>query len=100
METLSSKVPPDVKDEIEEFAEERGLSRSQAIRRLVKTGLEEHETGTDVSLRVVIAWLGSLMAAAMLAVPVGQAGYYLGWLGVVLFFGAMFGPLVYRQYIA
>ena len=61
---ISTDVPDDLKDRIEAEQEE-GESRSAAVRRLIRSGLKsESETGHTVPLPIVIAWFGSLIAAA------------------------------------
>ena len=43
MESVSARLPDDVARELDEFAERRGISQSEAIRRLIVTGLEQDE---------------------------------------------------------
>lgn len=40
---LSARVPEDKAEKVEQFAEERGISKSDAMRRLIDAGLEEAE---------------------------------------------------------
>lgn len=44
MDTLSLRIPEDVSDRVEAFAEEKGISQSEAGRRLIVSGLTEDET--------------------------------------------------------
>jgi len=40
MESVSARLPEDVAERVERYAEERGISQSEAVRRLIVTGLE------------------------------------------------------------
>jgi len=94
--TLSAKVEQPLADQVDQYAEEHGLKRSPAIRDLLKDGLEgtekeEPETRFSVPLPVVIAWWGSIVAAAGLlestptmgmggiAIFIVALGYYKLW---------------------
>ena len=43
METLSARVPDDVAEQVEQYAAERGISTSEAVRRLLVDGLEQDD---------------------------------------------------------
>ena len=43
MESVSARLPEDLAAELEAYREERGISESEAIRRLLADGLEEHD---------------------------------------------------------
>lgn len=45
MDTLSVRLPDDVSERVDAYAEERGISKSEAARRLIMSGLSEDETG-------------------------------------------------------
>jgi len=61
---ISADVPDDLAERVE-AEQEQGESRSAAVRRLVRAGLEQKEkTGHAVPLPIVIAWWGSIVAAA------------------------------------
>lgn len=48
METVSARVPDDLADRIEEYAEERGISTSEAVRRLLSDGLDDDDLRRQV----------------------------------------------------
>lgn len=43
METVSTNVQPDVHEQIEEYRKQRGISKSEGMRRLIQKGLEAEE---------------------------------------------------------
>lgn len=43
METISTNVQPDIHDKILEYQEQRNISKSEAMRRLIQQGLEAEE---------------------------------------------------------
>lgn len=49
METVSARVPEDVAEQIEGYADERDISKSEAVRRLIEAGLSEDETQERLS---------------------------------------------------
>lgn len=88
METVSSKVPPDLKERIETYQEEHGLNRSQAVRRLIEEGIDSHENPHTITLPTMLVWVGSvLLATAYITVesgPVGPLGAAMALGGFVL----------------
>lgn len=42
MEPLNVRVPPELKEEIEDWADENGYSRSEGARRLLKRAIRDH----------------------------------------------------------
>ena len=46
-ELIQAREDGDVIDEIEEFADEKEITRSEAVRRLIRTGLEAETQPTD-----------------------------------------------------
>lgn len=78
METLSTKVPPSMKDRIEDYAETIGETRSTAIRELLGAGLDAETGATDTAppwyIAQLLGWV--LFAAAFVDVPqfLGIAG--------------------------
>lgn len=60
METVSTKVPTPVKEQLDEMAEEIGESRSIVIRNLLREGLDEQEAdeGTAGSFPFFLAFIG------------------------------------------
>lgn len=82
---ISADVPNDLADRVEEEQED-GESRSAAVRRLVRAGLEQKEnTGVSIPLTVYITWLGSIIAAAGLLESTPTMGYY----GLAIFTGGI-----------
>ncbi len=84
METLSTKVPADLSERIEEYREEHDLNRSQAIRRLLEDGLEydEQPQGIVVTKPAAVALIGwFLISVDWITVAPGQP---VGWIGVAL----------------
>lgn len=43
MESVSARVPDDIAEQVERYAEERGISTSEAVRRLLVDGLQEEK---------------------------------------------------------
>lgn len=56
--TVSAKVDPDTVDEIDQFCEEHNIRKSEGIRRLIRTGLEDSPNA--FSLPVFLLWVGSV----------------------------------------
>lgn len=84
METVAAKLPPDLVEQVEEYREEHGLNKSQAIRRLVEDGLEQEDQSREIILTkpaavALIGWF--LVAVDWVTVTPGQP---VGWLGVAL----------------
>jgi len=51
METVASKLPKDLAEQVEEYREQHELNKSQAIRRLVEDGLEADRLRDDLEER-------------------------------------------------
>ena len=85
METLSAKVPPDVKERIDAYAEARGLNQSQAIRRLVTDGLDadDRPNGMVVTKPAAVTLVGWYMIALAINVEPVEAVAGLGALLIV-----------------
>lgn len=108
---LSARVPEDKAEKVEQFAEERGISKSDALRRLVNAGLEEIERDNDsgedtlprlgdalaligalswvASIFAVVPWLflpgaASIIAAGLVFLVTGYGGGVLVGLGATL----------------
>ncbi len=43
METVSARVPTDLAERVEQFASEKGVSQSEAVRRLLTDGLDDDD---------------------------------------------------------
>lgn len=61
MKTLSTKVPDDLKEQIEEVADENENTRSDQARQLLRAGLDEYRAGDAIPTGFVWAGLGSLL---------------------------------------
>lgn len=79
MKTIGSKVPEALSERIEEYEDEHDLNTSQAVRQLVRAGLEAENTAHTVSLPVLLLWAGSLFLTAAYA----DAGGLIGPAGAV-----------------
>ena len=90
METVSSKVPSTDKEEIEEYAEEIGESRSVAIRELLRAGLDSRDQ--SLPLNLYVAWVGSLFLATNLTPASDSIALYITVLGLVAFLGGISWP--------
>lgn len=51
METVSVRLPEDVAERVDQYAEERGISTSEAVRRLITSGLADERR--DEQLREI-----------------------------------------------
>jgi len=58
MKPVSSKLPDEVADRLDEYAEEHDLTRSKGIRDLIGTGLESYETYDTITLPTVLGLSG------------------------------------------
>ena len=58
MKTVSAKVPEQLADRVDDYAEDHDLNRSQAVRSLVEEGLEAETTPDTISLPTVLAAVG------------------------------------------
>ncbi|WP_156037911.1 hypothetical protein [Haloferax prahovense] len=84
--TISAKVSEDLAQRIED-AREDGETRSHAIGRLLRTGLEADPSTTSISLPIVLLWSGTLFLASAYADAsglIGPAGAVLTLGGVLL----------------
>jgi hypothetical protein len=90
METVSSKVPSSDKEQIEEYAEEIGESRSVAIRELIRAGLDAKRP--SLPLHLYIAWMGSLCLATFLTPSTGSIAAFIAVLGLLGFIGGLSWP--------
>lgn len=95
METVSSKVPANERDEIDEYADRIGETRSVAVRQLIRAGLA-HERRT-IPFNVFVAWLGSLLAATGFTPASDTIGTYLFAIGGLLFLGGLAWPFLDRR---
>jgi len=73
MDTLSTKVQPATMEDIEEYAEEIGETRSAATRELIHRGLRaEREDSDDTENRINNAGTGLLIMGVFLLVGTGE----------------------------
>lgn len=64
-EVISFRADPKTKKEIEEYQEKEQLRQSEAIRTLIREGLDESPDNT-ISYQVLLLWIGSLFLATQL----------------------------------
>jgi len=92
METLSTKVPPSMKDRIEDHAERIGETRSTAIRELLQTALDDEEA--SYKLHHLVAIIGSLMLGSVVTPTSPSLALYVGVLGLLLFTAGIAWPAI------
>ena len=108
METVASKVPPELAQRIEAYQEEHGLNKSQAVRQLVEDGfradrleddLEERRQYAERSISFTKPAVVSLIGWFLITVDwiTLTGGYPLGWVGLSLIiatfaYSAVTGP--------
>ena len=96
MKSHATKLPEPLGKRLEEYTDEQGVSKSEAMRELIRAGLHRHENPHSFSLAVFLAWLGSLGIAAS-SIEVGStvttASYVLFGIGVLLHSSAAVGWL-------
>ena len=86
---VGMKVPPRLKDRIDEYKESEGFTnRSDALRALVEDGLDRYENpDPSIPVPLAVAWFGSLfIAVAMTPTPGTNTGVLVGT-GLVLMIG-------------
>lgn len=71
--TISAKVSEDLAQRIEDERED-GETRSHAIGRLIRTGLEANPTDTSLTLPIVLLWTGTLFLTAAYTDATGIIG--------------------------
>lgn len=79
--TISTKVPEELAERIED-AREEGENRSACVRRLVRAGLRD-DTGERTPLPTALMWIGSIFVTANYVSATG----FTGPLGVALLVG-------------
>ena len=97
METLSVKIPSEMREQIESYATEIGETRSVATRKLIREGLKSRESPNSVPTHVMLAWVGSVVAAAALINPAGRTGQLAGLLGFLVFLSGLIYPHALRR---
>lgn len=92
METLSTKVPPSMKERIEDHAERIGETRSTAIRELLQTGLDDAETSYQP--HHLAALFGAFMLGSV-AIPASSSmAVYMAIAGLLLLAGGLAWPTI------
>lgn len=69
-ERIQTRDDPDVKEAVEEYAEEKDITEAEAVRRLVRTGLDAkgYDTpGTTGRVRLDISLIGRLGGGLLMA---------------------------------
>jgi len=96
MESVSSKVTGEVKDEIDDYADEHhDGNRSDAIKHLLKVGLEEEQTPDHITLPTGLAIAGLfLFLGAYAEVSIEPVGGNLGALMVLIALLIQYRPVV------
>lgn len=87
MKTLSTKVPDDMQDEIEELADENDRTRSDQTRQLLRAGLDQHQNGDSIPTGFLTAMLGMLLLGSAVQWNIYPNLWPL--LGVCLFVGGL-----------
>lgn len=90
METVSSKVPAHLKEEIDDYAETIEESRSIAIRDLLEEGVAARRP--SYALHHVAAWFGALMLGSLFSPASPSMAVYVALLGLLLFAGGVLWP--------
>ncbi|MFC7078292.1 hypothetical protein [Haloarcula halophila] len=87
METLSTKVPPSMKEEIEEYADEIEETRSTAMRELLRAGLDAEESRRSPNPILFGATTAGIVIAALSVA--GNVDAVVGVVGAMLALGAL-----------
>jgi hypothetical protein len=93
METLSTKVPPSIKQQVEEYAEEIDETQSTAARELLQAGLESEQGTTDIPLLFLAQLLGWVMFAGAFFEADPIVGYVGAGIVLVTILAPRFGYL-------
>lgn len=74
METLSLRVPDDVKEQVEQLADENDNTQSDQARQLLRAGLDDHERANSVPPGYIATMFGAMLfGSAAITVQVGTA---------------------------
>jgi hypothetical protein len=74
VKTLSTKVPTELLDRIDSYADDIGETRSLAARRLLRAGLDAETEPATVPVSWVAIYLGSIFGAAAFADAAPEVG--------------------------
>lgn len=74
MEMLGAKVPDDLSERIEEYREDHGMNTSQAVRQLIRAGLDREDNPNTISLPLALLWFGTVAVATQYASASGIVG--------------------------
>ena len=88
----SAAVPNPEADEIEQLAEEKEINTSEAIRRLIKTGIRERESATKEKAEMVgnLGWASLASALAAIALDLSLVAGGLAAVAALLFLVSVF----------
>lgn len=81
METLSTKVPADLREQVTDFADRHDLSISNGTRRLLRAGLEAETEPPGIPAGHFLAMFGAFLAGA----GIGRVPDSYGLLGIAMF---------------
>jgi len=95
---VTAKVEEPLADRLDQWADEHGMTRSAAVRDIVKERIEGTEdetakTSFPAVLSVYLAWLGSLMAAVTF---LESTSVTFGYAGTVIFVTGLIYYTVHR----
>ena len=84
--SVGMKVPPKLKDRIDEYKEAEGFTnRSDALRTLIEDGLDRYENPDPaIPIPVAVTWFGSLLVAVALTPAPGTTPELLVGAGLVV----------------
>lgn len=91
-QTISAKLPKDLVDRIEEVQEE-GESRSAAVRRLIRAGLDQRHSGIYLSRPAAIFMIGWYCVIGAFVEVKAVMGYF----GLFLFVAAIAAEIAERR---
>jgi len=75
MDMIGARIPTSLNDELERYCDDLGIRKSEGVRRLLQTGLDENRPqSTTISLGAFFAVAGLGMIVASLIEPPNLAG--------------------------
>ena len=84
--TISTKVPEELAERIDE-AREEGENTSACVRRLLRDGLDDDDHGGYLPPHLYAIWLGSLLVLATVLEPATVSGTAIMGAGIALVLG-------------
>lgn len=102
MNTASTKVPDELADRIDEYADDHGLTRSKAIRDLTESGLKAEETPDHISTPTAFGAVGLfLFLGAYAEVSIAPLAGNVGGFAFLLALLIQYRPVVdYLRHLA